>query len=365
MAAARGFSAARTGWNDRVRDPTLRALDAVTGSPPEVRSTLLTIPEFSLGALALRAGMWGLALGALAPATTALDVLSGLAADDISYSDTGDLGFFFGFVPLAFVLVALLLSWNYWPLRDLRSYHREMFVGLLAVGVAMLVELRAHGARVTDDRYDHEWVLVSGSLAIHALLIYGLVRVAARDVTRLHASRAGWPRYGNEAPELGELADSRLDDETPRYAATAALALRTIIWGVAIGAAAGAAAGTLIVPVLGTLVGAYLGAVYGLVPTVLGTVAVVTVVSWRRDTDPAALHRAVQVTLLAGGVVTVACTWPFLHSAPFRPEAWQDANLLRMWLIIGPTILLILRKSAARLAETYARLVGPKEPTTY
>ena len=365
MAAARGFSAARVGWNDRVRDPTLRALDAVTGSPPEVRSTLLTIPELAPGALAFRAGIWGLALGALAPATTALDVLSGLAADDISYSDSGDLGFFFGFVPLAFALVAVLLSWNHWPLRDLSSYHREMFVGLLAVGVVTLVELRAHGARVTDDRYDHEWVLVSGSLAIHALLVYGLVRVAGRDITRLHASRAGWPRHGSEAPELVELADAELDEETPRYAATAAMALRTVIWGIAIGAAAGAAAGTLIVPVLGTLVGAYLGAVYGLVPTVLGTVAVVTVVSWRRDTVPAAVHRAVWVTLLAGGVVTVACAWPFLHSAPFRPEAWQDANLPRMWLVIAPTILLMLRKSASRLAETYVRLVGPRRSATY
>jgi hypothetical protein len=147
--------------------------------------------------------------------------------------------------------------------------------------------------------------------------------------------------------------------DAPRYAATLALALRSVVWGVIVGTAAGAAAGTAVRPGLGTLAGGYLGAIYSLVPTAIGTAAVVTVVSWRRDTDPAAVARAVQAALAAVGVTVLAAAWPFLHSADLPGAAVLDGDPRRAWLLGAVVVVLLLRQAAPRLATTYVRLVPP------
>jgi len=48
--------------------------------------------------------------------------------------------------------------------------------------------------------------------------------------------------------------------------------------------------------------------------------------------------------------------WPFLQSARFTPERWEDANTVRVWLIVVPVVVLLLRQCAPRLAATYVDL---------
>jgi hypothetical protein len=50
--------------------------------------------------------------------------------------------------------------------------------------------------------------------------------------------------------------------------------------------------------------------------------------------------------------------WPFLLSATFRPSPWKDANLARVWLLVLPVVVLLLRKGAARLGSIYTRLAA-------
>lgn len=337
------------------REAVVRAVEVLAGPPPKPTAVSTSREgRFPTVALAVRGALWGLALGALAPATSGLVMLSGLAAEDVTLVDSTDMGFFFGFVPLMTALVTVLLSLNHWPLRDLAAYHREMSVALLVVGAVMLVELREHGAQVTGDEWVDAWLFVNGSLVLHVLLAWSWIRFATRNITGFHAGRTSWPDDAGAWP--ARPSREALPWDPPRYTSTAALALRSVVWGVAIGTAAGAAAGTVVVPVLGTLVGAYFGAVYCLPPTALGTAAVVTAVSWRRDTDPEAVYRTVRITLGIVGAVVLVGLWPFLQSARFTPERWEDANTVRVWLIVVPVVVLLLRQCAPRLAATYVDL---------
>jgi hypothetical protein len=327
-----------------------RVLDVIAGPPPRFRPPVAgRRPSFGPG-LALRAFLWALVLGALAPATTGLVMLSGLADDGVTLGAADD-GYFFGFVPLVMTLVVVMLSWNHYPLRDVAAYHREMSAALLGIGVLVLIELRAHGARVTDGQWQDAWLFVHGSLVLHVLLTYWLLRLAGRNLAAHHARHAF---AGSGAGHLvDEDPDARLPDHTPRYRATLALGSGAVLWGVLISTISGAAAGTLEMPVLGTLIGGYLGAIYGLVPTVLGAIAVVTVVAWRRDTQPAAVRRAVNATLALVGGGVLAGLWPFLHSAGIRASGWHTADLVHMWLVIAPVVILLLRQCAPGLARHY------------
>jgi hypothetical protein len=127
-------------------------MDAVSGPLPLRLGTPSGRPSLAVGQLAAHAALWGVALGLLAPATTVLVQVSGLAAEGVGLVGSTDLGFFFGFVPLLTALVVTLLALDHWPLHDLRAYHRELAVGLLLVGAVTLVGLRAHGTAVTNDR---------------------------------------------------------------------------------------------------------------------------------------------------------------------------------------------------------------------
>jgi hypothetical protein len=351
-----------TEQGERARAAVVGALDAVAGPPPRRLGTPSRHPALAVVPLALQAALWGLALGALAPATTGLVLLSGLAADDASLVRSTDIGFFFGFVPLLTALVTVLLATNHWPLRDLRTYHRELSLGLLLVGVVTLVGLRAHGAAVTGDDWDDAWLFANGSLVLHVLATWALVRLATDNLTALHARRAGW--HGPPAaPPIPAPAPAELAWDAPRHLATLALAFRSVLWGVLVGTAAGAAAGTVVSPALGTVAGAYVGAIYGLVPTVIGTAALVTVVSWRRDTDPRAVGRAVEATLVVVGAGTLVAAGLLLRSASL-PTSWPSGDPLRTWLVGAVVVVLLLRQAAPRLAATYVRLVTPATATT-
>jgi hypothetical protein len=140
--------------------------------------------------------------------------------------------------------------------------------------------------------------------------------------------------------------------------ATLALAFRSVVTGVIVGTAAGAAAGTAVQPGLGMLAGGYLGAIYGLVPTAIGTAVLVTVVSWRRDTDPAAVDRAVRATLAAVGAGVLAAAWPFLHAAEIPGStALAGSDPRRAWLLGAVVVVLLLRRAASALATTYVGLI--------
>src|SRR5262249_10753096 len=175
-------------------ETVVTSLDAVAGPPPQRITSTDRRPQLAVPALALQALLWGVALGMLAPATTALVLLSGVGAGDASGLGSTDYAFFFGFVPLLTVLVTVLLSANHWPLRNLAAYHRELALGLFAVGAVVLVPLRAHGAAVTGARWNHAWVFVNGSLVLHLLALWGLTRLASTRLAALHARRAGWAR---------------------------------------------------------------------------------------------------------------------------------------------------------------------------
>jgi hypothetical protein len=354
IATQHGQAVPWTEQGERVRAAVVRALDAVAGPPPRRLGAPSRHPALAVVPLALQAALWGLALGALAPATTALVLLSGLAADDASLVRSTDLGFFFGFVPLLTALVTVLLAINHWPLRDLRAHHRELSLGLLLVGVVTLVGLRAHGAAVTGDDWDDAWLFANGSLVLHVLATWALVRLATDNLTALHARRAGW----HGPPAASAPAPAELAWDAPRHLATLALAFRSVLWGVLVGTAAGAAAGTVVSPALGTVAGAYVGAIYGLVPTVVGTAALVTVVSWRRDTDPRAVGRAVEATLVVVGAGTLAAAGLLLRSASL-PASWPSGDPLRTWLVGAVVVVLLLRQAAPRLTATYVRLVTP------
>jgi hypothetical protein len=431
-----------TSWTEqgeRLRASVTHVVDAVAGPLPRrlgtpTRQQPQQPPTLAAGRLAVRAGLWGVALGLLAPATTVLVQVSGLAAGGVQLVGSTDLGFFFGFVPLLAALVVTLLAFDHWPLHDLRGYHRDLAVGLLLVGVVTLVGLRAHGAAVTGDDWDDAWLFANGSLVLHVLVTWCLVRLAIDDLTTLHARRAGWRgprnpaaglarpgpegapavaagappapprtapatgrgsiqmptvapgarptpadaagRPGPEDPALGRHragpADARrggqgvgkavLAWDAPRHVATLALAFRSIVTGVIVGTAAGAAAGTAVRPGLGTLAGGYLGAIYGLVPTAIGTAVLVTVVSWRRDTDPAAAERAVRTTLAAVGVGVLAAAWPFLHAAELPGAAALGSDPRRAWLLGAVVVVLLLRRAASALATAYVGLIPRATP---
>lgn len=354
----------------------MRAVDIVAGPLPRRLGPASPPAGPAPGQLAARAALWGLALGLLAPATTALVLVSGLAAREAHLVGSTDLGFFLGFVPFLAALVVTLLALVHRPLRDLRdlrAWHRELAVGLLMVGTVALAGLRAHGAEVTGDRWDAGWLFANGSLVLHVLVTWCLVRAAVGDLSARHARHAGWrpgPAPADEIPPPGPArapavaagarpvvaAARALAWDAPRHLATLALAFRSAVGGVIVGTAAGAAAGTVVVPGVGTLAGGYLGAIYGLVPTAAGTAAVVTVVSWRRDTDPAAIHRAVGATLAAVGVAVLAGAWPLLHSAGLPATELGD-RAPRAWLAGAVVVVLLLRRAVPDLATTYTRLV--------
>jgi hypothetical protein len=336
-----------------------RAVDVVVGPPPRRRGTAGARPSLAVGALAGRAALWGLALGLLAPATTALVLVSGLGTEGASVVGSTDAGLFLGFLPLLGALVTTLLAFVHWPLRDVRRFHRELAVGWLLVGVVALVGLRAHGAAVTGDRWDHEPPFAGGSLVLHLLVVWSLVRLATGDLTALHVRRAAPPP--GRVPAVAAGARPVLAWDAPRHLATAALALRSVVGGVVVAAAAGAAAGTVVVPGVGTLAGGYLGAIYGLVPTAIGTAALVTVVSWRRDTDPRAVAGAVGATLAVVVAGVLAAAWPFLHAATLPGLAGTPTDPARAWLAGAVVVVLLLRRLAPRLAATYTDLV-PTDP---
>jgi len=328
----------------------LWVLDAMAGRPPvPADQDPEWRPRFAFGLIGVRAVLWAALLGALAPATTGLVMLAGLADDDAGLVDSTDIGFFFGFVPLLMAVVVVLVALNHWPLTDVRSFHRELAVALFAVGVVVLVKLRIHGGDVTDPDWHDAWLTVNGSLVLHALVLYWLVRLAIRDLAGLHVEYAGesvvFERY--EGPVA------------PTREALMGLAVQAFLWGVMIAALAGAAAGTLLVPVLGTLVGAYFGALYGLVPTVFAAAWLLVTVLLRHDLDAANARRTIDLALGAVGVTVMVGLWPFLQSATFRPDPWEDANLARVWVLVLPVVLLLLRKGAARLGNIYTRLATP------
>jgi hypothetical protein len=349
-----------TEQGERLRASVIHAADAVAGPPPRRLGTPSRQPALAVGALARQAALWGVALGLLAPATTALVLVSGLGADDVRLVGSTDLGFFFGFVPLLTALVVMLLSLNHWPLRDLRTYHRELSVGMLLVGAVTFVGLRAHGAAVTGDDWDHDWLFANGSLVLHVLVTWCLVRLATNDLTALHARRAGW-RVPAVAAGARPVRRAELAWDAPRHLATLALAFRSVVWGVIVGTAAGAAAGTVVSPGPGTLAGGYLGAIYGLVPTVTGTALLVTVISWRRDTDPRAIGSAVRVTLTAVSAGTLAGAWVLLHSAPQVAMSWPTGHPERPWLMGAVVVVLLLRQAAPRLTAAYVERIRPAD----
>lgn len=302
--------------------------------------------------------LWGLALGALAPATQAVVMLSGTSADGVTLGEF-DLGFFFGFLPLMTALVAVLVSLNHWPLKRLSCYHRELAFALLVVGVAAVAELRLLIQEITDPERRDEWLLVHGPTVIYVLLVYRLVAVAARSLAGLHARHAHWRgSAGLESPPE-EVAAAPLPSHTPRYRATAALGLQGLVWGIGIATVSGAMAGTMLFPLLGTIAGAYLGAIYGLVPAAAGSLAVVVAVAWRRETDPAAVHRTVNVALAVVGMVVLASVGPFLRTMPLTWELSEGSYLIRMWLAVAAVVVLLLRRCAPQLAGTYIRLCSP------
>ena len=346
-----------TEQGERLRASVTHAADAVAGPPPRRLGSPSRQPALAVGALARQAALWGVALGLLAPATTALVLVSGLGADDADLVRSTDFGFFFGFVPLLTALVVTLLSLNHWPLRDLRAYHRELSVGMLLVGAVTLVGLRAHGAEVTGDDWDHDWLFANGSLMLHVLVTWCLVRLAADNLTALHARRAGWqgPTAGTSSPAPARRAQLAWD--APRHLATLALAFRSVVWGVIVGTAAGAAAGTVVTPGPGTLAGGYLGAIYGLVPNVIGTALLVTVISWRRDTDPRAIAGAVRATLAAVSAGTLAGAWVLLHATRQVATTWPAGHPERTWLIGAVVVVLLLRQAAPQLAAAYVERI--------
>jgi hypothetical protein len=336
-------------------DTLVGGLDAVAGPPPRRIATTDRRPQLAIPALALQALLWGVALGMLAPATTVLVLLSGVAAGGAGVLGSTDYAFFFGFVPLLTVLVTVLLSVNHWPLRSLAAYHRELALGLFAVGAVLLVPLRDHGAAVTGDRWDHGWVFVNGSLVLHVLAIWGLTRLASTHLAGLHARRAGWAS-GAVRPGPAQHRVRMLAWDPPRRAATTALGLHTFLWGLMVAAAAGAAAGTTLFPGIGTIAGAYLGAIYGLAPVVAGTALLVTVVSWRRDTDPRAVERAVQVTLALAGAASLVGAALFLRSFDLS-STLVAGHPQWPWLAMAPVVVLLLRQAAPELTTTYVHRI--------
>lgn len=343
----------------------VQALDVLRGRLPRTRRRRRGArEEFPYGILAVGAALWGLTVGLVSPASALLMGLSGLTPNGENPFEEVDLVFFAGFVPLTAGLVAVLLSLTHWPLRDVDQYHRELFAVLLLVGIPVLVELYLQGSRTIREDIDDAELFAYGSAVIQALLLYLLVRVGARGLAAVHAERSAWPRDAGSESQRDQLVGlEELSADTPRYAATTILWLLGLLWGVIISTAAGAAAGTLLVPFLGTLVGAYFGAIYGLVPTAMGATFLVVVVSWRRDTDPMAAYRAVEVALGAIAIAVLVGLWPFLQTAAFTPSPWEDANIARTWLTVVPVVVLLLRLSTPKLAAAYiTRVVASPEP---
>lgn len=346
------------------RQVALRSFDALRGPPPRVPDTATGPRSFAAWSLSLQAALWGAVAGLLAPLTVLLLELSGLTGDDTDALEAIDYGFFFGFIPLATAIVTVLLALNHWPLRSIDTFHRELTAALMLIDVVLLTELRLLSGRVTSSAATDADLFINGSIALQALLLYWLIRMSAGNLARLHASRGSRRRgFRRTAVSTASAETGFLPGDTPRYTPTGMLMLHGLMWGVIIATASGAAAGTLLVPALGTLVGAYFGAIYGLGPAALGALTVVTVVSWRRDTEALAVVRAVKVALVAVGTAVLAGLWPFLQSAAFTPSPWEDADLVRTWLIVVPVVVLLLRYCAPRLASTYIRLI-PRHPSS-
>lgn len=346
------------------RQVGLRSFDALRGPPPQIQDTVSGSRGFAVWSLSLQGALWGAAAGLLAPVTVLLLDLSGLTGDTDETLGAIDYVFFFGFVPLATAIVAVLLALNHWPLRSINSFHREITAALMLIDVVLLAELRLLSGRVTSEAATDVDLFINGSIVIQALILYWLTRMAAGNLTRLHASR-NTPRRGLRRAGVSTTSAETgfLPPDTPRYTPTGMLMLHGLMWGIIIATASGAAAGTLLIPVLGTLVGAYFGAIYGLGPVALGALFVVAVVSWRRDTEAVDVVRAVRGALVAVGVAILAGLWPFLQTAAFTPDPWEDAHLVRTWLIVVPVVVLLLRYCAPRLASTYIRLI-PRPPAT-
>lgn len=275
--------------------------------------------------LGIRAALWGLALGLLAPATTALVLLSGLAAEDVTLTSDLDLWFFFLYLPVAMGLVGVLL-------RD----RRELVVAAAVLGAVTLVELRSYGSTVTDGDVRDAWLTENGSLVLHVLVMWMLLRAAVLDLLRLG------PPLSLEAP-----GDDDLPATQPRDTAIVALALHGVARGVGIGTVAGGAVGTAMLPWLGTAAGAYIGALYGLVPAVAGSLLLAVVVGVRRPTSVIELRRIIARTLAVVGLATMVGVVPVL-------DLHTVGGIVPFWLLVLVVEWALLPAAGRHLAGTYA-----------
>ena len=284
----------------------------------------------------MRAALWGVALGCLAPATTALVIQSGLGARGVSFPGDLDVRFFFLYLPVAMAVAATLQS-----LRP-DTYRRNLAVAVTVIGAAALVKLRIHGESVTDSAWRDAWLTVNGSLVLHVIAVWALLRVAVADLAR-------FPGALSPASD----GDTAIGDR--RDLALLGLGLHGVLWGVIIGATAGGAVGTVLIPGAGTISGAYLGALYGLVPTAVGAVGLVAFVAWRHDVDVAGLRDAVGMALAVVCAGTMAWAWPFLTTL-VRESRWDGLPVLPLWLLVAGVVWPLLGVAVERLANTYVRL---------
>lgn len=286
--------------------------------------------------LAVRAALWGVALGGLAPVTTALVLTSGLAAPGVTPVEVVDPLFFLVYLPVAMGLSAALLA-----LHD--DYRRTLTAAVAVLGVITLVKLRVHGGEVTDSEAHDAWYLVNGSLVLHAIATWALLRWAVRDLTR---SALALPTDRSVADGLATQRSVGIDPIS-----LAGLGLQALVWGVMIGAVAGGAVGSVMFPLLGTVAGAYLGALFGLAPTIVGSLLLVAVVACRRPDDVAGLHRTVGGTLAVVGVGALVWVVPILGEVTVA-EGW---DLVSLWLLALVTVYSLLRSATDRLVVSYER----------
>lgn len=281
--------------------------------------------------LTVRAALWGVALGGLAPATTALVLISGLAAPGVTPTDVVDPRFFFVYLPVALGLTATVLALH-------ADYRRNLTVAVATLGVLTLVNLRIHGGEVTDSQAHDAWYLVNGSLVLHAIATWTLLRLAVRDLIRF-------------APADRSAATSLATDRSVGGGAMdlVGLGLQAVVWGVVISSVVGGAVGSVVTPVVGTVAGAYLGALYGLVPTVAGAVLLVVVMAYRRPEDVAALRRTV------GGTLAVVGAAGLVWIVPILGELVDGRDVVSLWLLASVTVWSLSRLAAERLVAGYER----------
>lgn len=285
----------------------------------------------------MRAALWGVALGCLAPATTALVIQSGLGAPGVTLGRDLDVWFCFLYLPIAMAVAAALQALH--P----NTYRRNLTAAVSVIGAVTLVKLRIHGEAVTDSAWRDAWLTVNGSLVLHVVVIWALLRTAVRDLAR----------FPMPAPEPVEPIDD-LPAGHRRDVALLGMALQAVVWGVVIGATAGGAAGTTLVPLLGTVSGAYVGAIYGLVPTAVGTLLLVVVVAWRREHRIPELRRTIGTTLGVVGAGSMAWAWLFLRA--YLTPSDSVGSLLPLWLLVLGVVWPLLGVTAERLTNTYVRL---------